>query len=344
MKKVIVAPLNWGLGHASRCFPLIKALQKEQLTPIIASDGEALEFLCKEFPRLENIELPSYKISYGKHLKWSLIKKIPTAIKTIRKEQRIINQYLKKNKDVVGIISDNRFGVRSSELSSVYITHQINVKSGLLTSITSFLHQMIIKKFDECWIPDQKGSQFSGELSRSKRNLNQKYIGILSRFQKKVTEKTLDVLIVLSGPEPNRTQLEKKLIKKFRNSSLNICLVQGKIEKRETVVEHGNFQTINFALTERLEYLLNISKYVICRSGYSSIMDLIALGKKAILIPTEGQSEQEYLAQHLDKQGYFSSIPEDDIAIREFKIFKGFKAEVENRKLVENLFCFFHGK
>ena len=344
MRKVIVAPLNWGLGHASRCIPVIKALQKEQLTPVIASDGAALELLQKEFPKLESIELPSYKISYGKYLKWSLFKKIPVIIKTIRREQRVIHQYLEKNNAVVGIISDNRFGVRSSDLPSVYITHQINVKSGLLSPITRYFHQGIIKKFDECWIPDDEDSRFSGELSLSKKLFNQKYIGVLSRLQKKDVKKTLDLLIVLSGPEPNRTQLEEKLIEKFYNSNLKICLVQGKIEPRETTVELGNLQMINFALTEKLEFLLNASKQVICRSGYSSVMDLITLGKSAILIPTKNQNEQEYLAQYLNKKGYFSMISEDRIVTQKFEVFDGLKAEIENKEFDKNLFRLFHGK
>lgn len=344
MRKVIVAPLNWGLGHASRCIPVIKALQKEQLTPVIASDGAALELLHKEFPELESIELPSYKISYGKHLKWSLFKKIPVIIKTIKREQRVVHQYLEKNNAVVGIISDNRFGVCSSGLPSVYITHQINVKSGLLSPITRYFHQRIIKKFDECWIPDDEDSRFSGELSQSKKLLNQKYIGVLSRFQKKDVKKTLDLLIVLSGLEPNRTQLEEKLIEKFCNSNLKICLVQGKIEPQETTVELENFQMINFALTEKLEFLLNASKHVICRSGYSSVMDLITLGKSAILIPTKDQNEQEYLAQYLNKRGYFSMISEDRIVTQKFEVFEGLKAEIENKEFDKDLFRLFHGK
>ena len=344
MRKVIVAPLNWGLGHASRCIPVIKALQKGQLTPVIASDGAALELLQKEFPKLESIELPSYKISYGKYLKWSLFKKIPVIIKTIRREQRVIHQYLEKNSTVVGIISDNRFGIRSSGLPSVYITHQINVKSGILKPITSYFHQRIIKKFDECWIPDDKDSRFSGELSLSKKLFNQKYIGVLSRLQKKDVKKTLDLLIVLSGPEPNRTQLEEKLIEKFYNSNLKICLVQGKIEPRETTVELGNIQIINFALTEKLGFLLNASKQVICRSGYSSVMDLITSGKSAILIPTKNQNEQEYLAQYLNKKGYFSMISEDCIATQKFEVFDGLKGEIEKKEFDKNLFRLFHGK
>lgn len=310
--KVIVAPLNWGLGHASRCVPMIHALLKANFQPVIASDGAALDFLKKEFPNLETLELPSYKISYGRNLKWKLFKKIPRFLKVAKKEREVVQEYVNSHQ-VVGIISDNRFGVYAPNVPSVYVTHQLNVRAGILTPVTSYFHQRIIKKFDECWIPDESASQFSGKLSLTKKRLNQKYIGVLSRFQKKEIEKTIDILIVLSGPEPNRTYLEKKLTKKFYGSDLNICLIQGKIEEQQTSQIHGKFRVLNYALSEELESLLNASKMVVCRSGYSSIMDLAVLEKKAVLIPTKGQSEQEYLAKYLSGKGLFDVVKEKNI-------------------------------
>ena len=183
MKKIIVAPLNWGLGHASRCIPIINSLLENSFTPIIASDGNALLFLKKEFPDLEFLELPSYNISYAKNLKWSLLLQIPIILRSIKKEGKYIDDFVTEN-NVIGIISDNRFGVRSKKVHSVYITHQITVLSGIFTFFTSKIHQNIIRKFDECWIPDFENSEFSGKLSVSKNNLNQKYIGVLSRFKK----------------------------------------------------------------------------------------------------------------------------------------------------------------
>ena len=168
-KKVIVAPLNWGLGHASRCIPMIQALLQNNFTPIIASDGKAFEFLQKEFPQLIFLELPSYGISYAKNLKWRLFLQLPKIFSVVKKEKKVIARFLEKNKDVVGIISDNRFGVRNSKISSVYITHQLNVLSGITTFFTSKIHQSIIKKFDECWIPDTADSEFSGKLSSLKK-------------------------------------------------------------------------------------------------------------------------------------------------------------------------------
>ena len=344
MRKIIVAPLNWGLGHASRCVPIIKALQEEHFTPVIASDGKALEFLQKEFPDLETIKLPSYQITYGKHLKWSLLKKGPTILKSTRKEREIIHQYLEKNKGVVGIISDNRFGVCSSKVPSVCITHQINVLSGILTPLTSYFHQRIIKKFNECWIPDEEGSKFSGKLSRSQKKLNQKYIGVLSRFQKKELEKNNDILMILSGPEPNRSRLESKLITLFSEASKKIILVQGKVESKQTKKEQEGLTIVNYMLSDELEKTINSSEMVICRSGYSSIMDLICLNKKAILIPTKGQNEQEYLAQYLNQQECFSFVREDDIAIQELEKFKELKARVKGRKFDKSLFRLFQSE
>jgi uncharacterized protein (TIGR00661 family) len=312
-KKIIVAPLNWGLGHATRCVPIIKALSKEGFLPVIAGDGASLSFLQKEFPNLETIALPSYQISYGKNLKWNLLKKYPSIRKAVKKEYKIINQYVNNHSDVVGILSDNRFGVRSEKVPSVYMTHQVHVLAGIFTSITSFVHQQIIKKFDECWIPDEENSLCSGRLSQSNQKLNQKFVGVLSRFEKKTLDKEIDILIVLSGPEPNRTDLEQKLTTKFRETKLNVCLIQGKVEKEQKTSIDGKFTVINYVLSEELEHLLNTSKYVICRSGYSSIMDLVSLGKQALLIPTKHQSEQEYLAEYHQKNGRFEWVQEHEL-------------------------------
>lgn len=342
MKKVIVAPLNWGLGHASRCVPIIKHLIENNFTPILASDGKALKFLSKEFPDLETVNLPSYHISYGKNLKWNLLKKTPRINSIIKKEKRTLEEFLEKNKDVVGIISDNRFGMFSKKIPSVYITHQVNVLSGFLTSLTSFFHQRIIKNYKECWIPDEPISKFSGKLSSSNRRLNQKYIGILSRLNTMEIEKTIDILIVLSGPEPNRSLLESKLQQIFKKTQKNTWLVRGVIEEEQRIEESKNLKIVNFMLSEELEKAMNAAKLIICRSGYSSIMDLIALNKQAILIPTKGQSEQEYLAKHIQDLGHFKFVKEKDIDESILKLSAGdFKSGYEKKELNSNLFSLF---
>jgi uncharacterized protein (TIGR00661 family) len=344
-KKIIIAPLNWGLGHASRCVPIIKALLENNFTPIIASDGAALEFLKQEFPNLEYLILPRYAISYTRNLRLGLLFQSPHILKAVRNEKRLIQYFIEANKDVVGIISDNRFGVRSALVPSVYITHQINVLSGTTTFLTSYIHQKIIKKFDECWIPDNANSELSGKLSVTKRNIKTKFIGVLSRFKKEVLEEEIDVLVILSGPEPNRTFLEKKLISEFTNTQKNIVFVLGKVESETKKWTSENIIFYNYLLSHELQKIINSSKIIVCRSGYSSIMDLAVLKKKVFLIPTENQYEQEYLANFLEENKLAPFSKTADFSKDKLSQLKNYKGlYVDENRLNPQLFGLFKRK
>jgi len=217
--KIIVAPLNWGLGHATRCIPVIKALLEQNFTPIIASDGAALQLLRLEFPLIKSYQLPSYGIQYpknGKSFTSKLLFQLPKIYKAVKEEKKVISKIVEKE-NIIGIISDNRLGVRSKKVTSVYITHQVKVLSGLTTFFSGKLHQRIFAKFDYCWIPDYEGEQnLAGKLSHSHdNNLNCHYINPISRFRYEKREKKYDLLVLLSGPEPQRTILEEKLWLRF---------------------------------------------------------------------------------------------------------------------------------
>jgi hypothetical protein len=232
VKKIIVAPLNWGLGHAARCVPIIHFLLENNFVPILASDGKALMFLQKEFPNLESLELPSYNISYTKNLKLGLSFQFPKIVKAVQKEANVIADFIAKNKGVIGIISDNRFGVRNAKIPSVYITHQLTVLSGVFTFFSTRIHHKIIQKFDECWVPDSKESSLSRTLSKAtNKKLSLKYIGALSRFKKADLPIKNSILIVLSGIESQRKRLEENLLKAFENHPKKIVLVQGKMKE-----------------------------------------------------------------------------------------------------------------
>ena len=173
-KTILVAPLNWGLGHATRCIPIVRALIDHNFNVILASDGAALLFLRKEFPQLHYIELPSYNITYpekGHYFKLNLFLKLPQIQKTISSEKKMIKELMTEDK-IDGIISDNRLGVFNKKVPTVFITHQLSVLSGSTTFFSSKLHQKIIKKFDACWVPDVDGPiNLSGKLGHPK-NIN----------------------------------------------------------------------------------------------------------------------------------------------------------------------------
>jgi len=345
-KKILIAPLNWGLGHATRCIPIIKALIEANFKPILASDGDALTLLQKEFPQLTSYQLPSYQIEYSKknNLKYKLLLSTPKILKAIRQEKKAVEEIIAKE-NVSGIISDNRFGVRSAKTPSVYITHQLNVLSGNTTLITSKIHQQIISKFDECWVPDGMSEfNLSGELSSvKKKQLKVKFIGTLSRFKKQAIIKKIEVLIVLSGPEPQRSILEKKLLVQLKKTNKKVVLVRGIITNKKLPSVTENLTIVNYMLTEQLEQAINESEVVLARSGYSTIMDLEKLEKKAFFIPTPGQFEQEYLASRMDKLGIAPFVHQDDFRMQlldYIKNYKGFRT-TETKKLNSDLFTIF---
>ncbi len=330
MNNILVAPLNWGLGHATRCIPIINALLENGFNPILASDGTALTLLKKEFPHLLTLELPSYNIEYAKkasNFKWKIIKNSPKTINAILQEKKIIKSWIKEY-NLTGIISDNRLGVHSKKVPSVFITHQLTVLSGRTTYISSKVHQFFIKKFNECWVPDYKDvPNLTGKLGHLKNlNLNLKYIGILSRLEKQQLPLVYDLMILLSGPEPQRTLLEEKLIIELENYTKKVVFIKGKIESQQIVNVEKNITFYNYMQTKELEKTINESEIVLCRSGYTTIMDLAKLEKKAFFIPTPGQFEQEYLAKRLKKQGLVPTKTQDKFKLEnlnEIPFYKG---------------------
>lgn len=346
-KRILIAPLNWGLGHATRCIPIIHELIKHEYEPIIASDGSSLLLLKKEFPELIHLELPSYNIEYseqGQSLKWKLIKNIPSIFKTIKVEKEATEQIIKKY-HISGIISDNRLGVYNKQIPSVYITHQLRVLSGNTTWFTSKIHQYIIKRFDVCWIPDAKDEpNFTGRLGHIKHApIPLKYIGATSRFKKNKLPLANDLLVLLSGPEPQRALLEKKLLNELKAFNGKIVFVKGIIEDQQTKIIKNQFTIYNFMQSNELEKSVNESKLVIARSGYTSIMDLAKLGKRSFFIPTPGQFEQDYLAKRLKQLRIAPYCIQDSFTIsnlNEVEDFKGLGSS-ENITDFKTLFSLF---
>ena len=345
-KKIIVAPLNWGLGHATRCIPIIRALMDNNFEPIIASDGSALMLLQKEFPQLKSYQLPSYNIKFtkGSRLKYKLFLNIPRFLIAAIKEREVTEEIISKE-NVSGIISDNRFGVRSIKIPSVYITHQLNVLSGNTTSITSRFHQRIISKFDECWVPDKINKpRISGELSKVKmKGLKVKFIGTISRFKRKSATNKYDLLVILSGPEPQRSILEKKLLVQLKEYNKKVLFVRGVISNDQAPYMNEKLEVVNYMLTEKLQQVISESEIILSRSGYSTIMDLTQLEKKAFFIPTPGQFEQEYLAKRMDELNIAPFSHQDNFElsmIENYKNYKGFK-KTEDQALNSELFKLF---
>ena len=317
---ILIAPLNWGLGHATRCMPLINALLDRGIHPILASDGTALALLQKEYPNLTTLELPAYNIQYrGNNMMLTMGAQLPKIINAIFLEQKAIKKIV-QDQQIDIIISDNRYGVFHKNCRNIFMTHQLNIKipNSILENIVAGVNHRLIRRFDECWVPDySKAPRLAGTLSENSGLPMVKYMGSLSRMKKEILPIKYKIAIVLSGPEPQRTNLENILLEQLVDYLDDVCFVRGVVnDLPPPIIDNKNISILNYLTSAKLNQVLNKSEIVVCRSGYSSLMDLVKLNKSAVLIPTPGQTEQEYLADYLSKTGGFLMATQKDFNLK----------------------------
>ena len=326
-KNILVAPLNWGIGHATRCVPIINQLIENNFNVIIASSGRSLQLLVEEFPKNDFIKTSDYQIKYNNLFPlWiSILMQTPKLffkIKNEKKElEKIINDF-----NIDAVISDSRFGFYSEKITSIFITHQLEIQSRFFKSFIQKINYFFINKFNECWVLDYENNGLAGQLSHPKKIVKHvKYIGPQSRLLKKNLQKKFDIIAIVSGPEPQRSIFEKILIKELKKSEKKSIVVQGKPEiKNKTKIK--NLTIVSHLKSNEINEVILQSELVICRSGYSTIMDLHKLNKNAILVPTPGQTEQEYLANYLSKNNIFKYQKQKtfslDLAIKQSNSFE----------------------
>jgi uncharacterized protein (TIGR00661 family) len=343
MKKVLVTPLDWGLGHATRCIPIIRALLKRPCEVVLGGSGDSLVLLRKEFPSLKYVQLPGYDPIYP--TSGSMVRKMAMQltrfIRVIAQEHQQLEKIIHEH-DIDCVISDNRYGCWSSHVPSVLVTHQSNIlmpkRFGWLQGMVKRASESRMKKFTICWIPDDPAIQLAGKLvpfEEQHVKFKMRYIGLLSRFHAGPSKIKYDLAAIFSGPEPQRTLLENIVLGQLEKSNMKYFVVRGlpASENRE-----DDSRVRNYMITEDLQDLINTSAIILARSGYSTVMDMAAMGKKVILIPTPGQTEQEYLAEMLSKKKIAFSTAQKDFdlekALRESKNFSGFKPFADNGSLL----------
>ena len=324
---VLVAPLDWGLGHATRCIPVIKECLTADCEVIIAASGKQYKLLKSEFPTLEIVELPGYQLNYGKK-RWSTLVKLllqaPKILIKINQEKKWLRKiYNEKHLDI--IISDNRFGLHHNGAITVFITHQLLIKAPgknrKAESILQKLNYKFINRFTHCWVPDAAGAlNLAGALSHPavKPAVPVTYLGSLSRIKKQLLPVTNKLLVLLSGPEPQRSLLEEKILQQLSALQLPAVVVRGLPSPATSITgSYPLLQLFDHLNSEQLQQMIAQSAIIISRPGYSTIMDVLPIGKKCIFIPTPGQTEQEYLAAYLAGKGWCCTTLQDDLQLHE---------------------------
>lgn len=311
--KVLIAPLNWGLGHASRCVPLVRRYLAQGDEVLLGGSGDSLTLLRRHFPDLRVVELPPLELSYssGNSQVGAMLRALPKIVCQSIGAHRTLRRLLRREHlDLV--ISDNLFGLWSRRVHSVYITHQLRIpmprRLKMLESIGMWAHRQVWRHYDEVWVPDYEDPYraLGGTMSHIRRQDKRiRYIGPLSRFEGcqgmaiESDYKGYDIVAVLSGLEPQRTLFEEHICQIYAGRKARVLIVEGKIDCPPTRLRHGNITRVAHLNDTDLAAALLSARWIITRSGYSSIMDLAALGvlhTKAEVVPTPGQPEQMYLA------------------------------------------------
>ncbi len=323
--KILIALLDWGLGHATRCIPLIRRLICKDCEVLLAAEGRTANLLCTEFPHLPMLPLKGYNINYGKTA-WQSIGKIllqiPKIVNTIEEEQEWLEQMIEEHQ-LNAVISDNRYGMHHNDLHSVIITHQLVVKTSLgkiADEMLQDLHYQYINEFSECWVPDAENEiNLAGDLSHpvKKPTIPVTYIGPQSRFElSDDLALSKHLLVILSGPEPQRTILENELLDQLANYTEDVLFVRGLPGRTDLPTVLSNIFITNHLPAAQLEEAIRSSEFIISRCGYSTVMDLMIMQKKTILIPTPGQAEQEYLSSHLMDNRLALCIPQTKFKLK----------------------------
>ena len=307
-KRILITPLNWGLGHASRTVVLINELLLQGAEPIIGSDGEALVFLKNQFPKLEFIEMPAYDVKYRyNNMYLNMAFQLASLLRTLKKERSFTRQIVEKYK-IDGIISDNRYAVAVDSTPSVFIGHQLNilVPDLIVSKLVNYSNRKLINKFNYVWVPDSDSNDnLSGKLSKGFKHRNIKFVGPMSRLNPEVNSiKDYKIVALLSGPEPQRTYFENIIKSQLLELDIPSILIRGLIREGDSEQRIANLCIKNFADDTEIASLIKGSDLFVARSGYSTIMDLAKVNSGALLlVPTPGQTEQEYLAKRLHQNG-----------------------------------------
>lgn len=325
-RRILFAVLNWGLGHATRSIPIIRALQKNNVV-ILAATGRALQLLRQEFPDCTVIDFPDYGVRYCRNRKFLflyLLVQLPRIlwrlIREIQQTRRIIRAY-----KIEVIFSDNRYGVSSRKIPSFLLTHQLRFRLPQILRcfelISVLFNRLMFRQFRHVFIPDVEGvDNLTGQLGHPRAFRDAKglsYIGILSSIERQTVSDSIDGLVMISGPEPQRTVLEKMIVHQAKALPGHWIVVLGKPDMAQYVYHTGNLEIYSHLDRQKMTTFVNRASLIVARAGYSTIMELIALGKPALLIPTPGQTEQEYLAERLKDKGWFHWVHQKKLNLSE---------------------------
>lgn len=174
-----------------------------------------------------------------------------------------------------------------------------------------------------CFIPDLPDeNNLTGVLSHKiPLPKNALFVGLLSRFTTDSDSSSTTLhdeggevydIVVLSGPEPQKSILRDSLLPIIKRLGTRVFILGGEPGRVGEVMDDANIRYYNHLPSREMRQLIDGSRHIIARAGYTTIMELTSLGRSALLIPTPGQPEQEYLIEYLLGKSLFTRRVQGD--------------------------------
>lgn len=355
MAKVLVGALSWGLGHATRTLCIVRDLLERGHKITIVACGRALDLFKRECPTCEFIHLEDYPPPYTKSsLFWvKFAGYIPRMLKGLEKEHVAIQKII-EDRGFDMVLSDNRYGIYHPDVPSFFITHQPRFKFPTFLRPIEFIGEMFtwahMRNFTRVLVPDSgdQAENLAGSLAHQLRLLKSPfayYCGMLSSVQKMDVPEDVDYFITISGPEPQRTAFEKIILEQVSDlddGKNKIVITLGMPETHDVRKVGKNITIYGHLDRDKQQEMMNRAKMIVSRSGYTTVMELVELGKNALFVPTPGQTEQVYLSEYYEQIGTFHSVAQHEIKLAEdieaARKYPGYPAMSKTAENVEHLY------
>ncbi|HEX2922427.1 MAG TPA: glycosyltransferase [Chloroflexota bacterium] len=324
--RVLFAVAAWGLGHATRDLVLIRALLDAGHEVTILSTERALQLLRGELGnRCGYIDVPDIPKPLSRRAFWFYVRmslSLPLVFWTFRHEHQVVHRLVNRHR-FDRIVSDTRYGVYHREIPSFHIVHSLRQivpgRNRWLELMVERSQQQLLSGGHKLLIPDQKENGLAGELCHNLAAFQEsrlEYIGILSSVRKRRLEPDIDYFISVSGAEPQRSIFEEMVLQQIHDLPGRVVVALGRPDLPLSVTDDGRISVHSFMTRLQQEEMMNRARLVVSRSGYTTLMELAELGKRALLVPTVGQSEQEYLGAYHERLGTMHMVTQPQLSLR----------------------------
>ncbi|MFP4223274.1 MAG: glycosyltransferase [Phycisphaeraceae bacterium] len=326
-RRILFGTSSWGLGHATRDLVLIRALLEAGCEVTVVATGPALKVLRGELgERCDYLDWPDMPSTISRSTIGFYVKTIsfiPRIFLAWFDEKRRLRKLL-RDRPIDVVISDHRYGLVTDAVPCFFISHSPRYiapwRSWFMETCMELFVAAWLRPAEKLLVPDHDQRGLSGDMSHKTRFFPREkmvFLGQLSSLSlpDDPPGQDIDTFISISGPEPQRTRFQAKVLGQLGRLKGRTVVTLGLPGREPPRVKDvpANVEIHAYLGRAEQQRMMLRSRLVVCRSGYTTLMELAELGRPALLVPTPAQTEQLYLAKTLREQGLFHSVKQSEL-------------------------------